>query len=243
MNEDAILKNLALPKQTYILRTFPYNKLVTQLNERQRQVFSDFVESRGIRLLATLNSHNTNIPKYEDHNVRFEEIHFFLIRVKNLNKSSEIYKALAQTIPYPLMILFESNETYQWVAATHHKQAHTHLLAIEKVYKSNMNIALEKYLTYCHFDNMDKLDLKSYFTMFIKRIIELELQEQYAVTTEVSLENDVLEKIQALDKQIATLVHQAKNEKQMNKRIALQVEANKLKDEKVKLIEMENKHD
>lgn len=243
MKEEEILKRLELPKQTHVLKTFPYNKLVTQLNDKYKKLFPEAVEVRGIRLLATLNTRNTNIPMYEDEFVRFEEIHLFCIRLKNIKKAKDIYTGLAEVMPYPLIILFESKGKYQWIAALHKKQENSYLLKMEQIYSSNADIPIEKYLSQWTFGKMDTFDLKSYYHMFIKKMVDLQLKEQYQVTTENAIENHLLERIQSIDKEILNLVSRAKKEKQMNKRIALQVEANKLKDKKTKLLRMENKNE
>lgn len=242
MTEEEILKKLNLPKSTWILRTFPYNKLATQLNSKQQSVCSEGIESRGIRLLATINPMNTNIPKFEDEHVRFEEIHLFQIKVTSLKYCKEIYKILAEVMPYPLLILFSNEGKYQWIAATHQKQEQSILLKVEKMYQSSLEIPIDVYLNHLAFQNMNTLDLKSYYGMFIKQIVDTELQERYQVKTAKSHNEELLEKIKQLDKEISQLVNQAKKEKQMNKRIALQVEANKRKQQKKKLIEMETGH-
>lgn len=242
MTEEEILKKLNLPKSTWVLRTFPYNKLATQLNSRQQNVCSEGLESRGIRLLATINPMNTNIPKFEDEHVRFEEIHLFQIKVTSLKYCKDIYKILAEIMPYPLLILFSHEDKYQWIAATHGKLEHSILLKVEKMYQSSLEIPIDVYLNHLAFQNMNTLDLKNYYGMFIKQIVDTELQERYQVkTTHIHNEN-LLEKIKQLDKEISQLVNQAKKEKQMNKRIALQVEANKRKQQKQKLLETETDH-
>lgn len=242
MTEEEILKRLYLPKSTWILRTFPYNKLAAQLNSKQQKLCSEGIESRGIRLLATINSVNTNISKFENEYVRFEEIHLFQIKVTSLKYCKDIYKVLAEVIPYPLLILFLHEDKYQWIAAIHRKQEHSILLKMEKIFQSSLEIPLDIYLKYLVSKKINSLDLKSYYEMFIKQIVNVELQEKYHVKTKDSHNADLLEKIIQLDKVIFQLVNQAKKEKQMNKRIALQVEANKRKQQKQKLLEMETEH-
>ncbi|WP_186731278.1 DUF4391 domain-containing protein [Rummeliibacillus suwonensis] len=112
-----------------------------------------------------------------------------------------------------------------------------------KIYFPNVDISIEKYLSQLTFGKIDTFDLKSYYYMFIKRIVDLQLKEQYQVISKTALENHLLERVQTLDKEIQNLVSQAKKEKQMNKRIALQVEVNKLKDKKAKLLRMENENE
>ncbi|WP_242318408.1 DUF4391 domain-containing protein [Bacillus cereus group sp. BfR-BA-01314] len=239
MTEEDILKSLNLSKNTWVLRTFPYNKLATQLNSKQQRICSDGIKTRGIRLLATISPLNTNIPKFEDEHVRFEEIHLFQIQVTSWKYCKDIYKIFAEIIPYPLLILFSHEDKYQWIIATHQKQENSFLLKIDKIYQSNIDLPIDMYLKRLVFQNMNTVDLKSYYDTCIKQIVDTELQEKYQLKTSHEHNEDLLEKLNQLEKEIFQLVNQAKKEKQMNKRIALQVEANKRKQQKKKLIEPE----
>lgn len=64
----------------------------------------------------------------------------------------------------------------------------------------------------------------------------MELEARYNIYTPVSLQDNLLEKLIIMDKQIDDYVKQAKKETQLNKRIDLQQAANKIKEQKVKLI-------
>lgn len=65
MKEEEILTTLNLPKESWTLRTFPFNQLVKQLTLPQRKLFQERIVARGIRILATISERNTNILKYE----------------------------------------------------------------------------------------------------------------------------------------------------------------------------------
>ncbi|MED4306643.1 MULTISPECIES: DUF4391 domain-containing protein [Bacillus] len=238
MNEEQLVKSIQLPRSTYVLRTFPYNKIEPQLNTAQKRVISENVVSRGIRILAIISPNNTNIPKFEDDTVRFEEIHFYCIEIQELKKAVDVYKVFAQIMPYPLVILFTDGEQTCWVMASHIKQKQTHLLAIEKIYTFNETIPeeVEKQLS---FSEMDNVNLKSLYYSWIEQLLKIELKCKYGIERNISIKDNILEKLKHLDSQIEQLVGQAKREKQMNKRIALQVEANKLKNIKQAIIEKE----
>lgn len=239
MNEEQLLKSLQFPKSTYVLRTFPYNKIEPQLNTQQRKMVTENVVPRGIRLLAIINPKNTNIPKFEDDVVRFEEIHFYCIQLNNFKKAVEVYKIFAHVIPYPLVILFTDGEHSRWVLSTHRKQNQTHLLTMDEIFEIDETISFSQIENYLSFAKMDKLNLKSFYTSWIEQLLQIKLQVKYGIRSNITLENNVLQKLTELDRQIDSLVNLAKREKQMNKRITLQVEANKLKSAKQALIEKE----
>jgi Domain of unknown function (DUF4391) len=237
MNEEQLLKSIQIPKVTYVLRTFPYNKMESQLSPAQKDVITENVVPRGIRILAIISSSNTNIPKFEDDSVRFEEIHFYCIELKNVKKAVAVYKVFAQIMPYPLIILFNDGKHTRWVSATHYKQKQTHLLSTDQIYEIDETISIEEVETYLRFPKMENVNLKTVYFSWVEQLLQIELQVKYGIHDKTSLENNLLNKLKDLDQQIEQLVGQAKREKQMNKRIALQVEVNKLKISKQAIIE------
>lgn len=236
MNEEQLLKSFQFPKSTFVLRTFPYNKLEPHLSSAQKKVVSEYVIPRGIRLLAIISPKNTNIQKYEDENERFEEIHFYCIQLNNLNKAIDVYKIFAHVIPYPLVILFTSGEKSKWVMATHHKQRNTHLLTMEKIYEIDDFLSHDQIEGRLSFEKMNHMNLKTTYRSWIEQLLQIELQMNYALQKNITLEDNVLEKLKDLDRQIEQLVKQAKREKQMNKRIEIQLKVTKLKNEKKELM-------
>nr|WP_144925329.1 DUF4391 domain-containing protein [Paenibacillus bovis] len=239
MNEEQLVKSIQLPKSTYVLRTFPYNKMEPQLSAGQKKIVSENIVSRGIRILTIISPNNTNIAKYEDETVRYEEIHFYCVQLKNLKKAVDVYKVFAQIMPYPLVILFTDGEKTSWVMATHTKQQQTHLLSIDEIYVIDEMIPPEEVEKHLRFTEMENINLKFIYYSWIEQLLQIELKLKYGITRKVTLNNNILKQLKELDRQIEYLVGQAKREKQMNKRIALQVEANKLKGTKQVLIEKE----
>lgn len=239
MNEEQLVKSIQLPRSTYVLRTFPYNKIEPQLSAGQKKVVSENVVSRGIRILAIISPNNTNIAKYEDETVRFEEIHFYCVQLQNFKNAVDVYKVFAQIMPYPLVILFTDGEKTCWVMATHMKQKPTHLLSIDEIYVFDEMIPPEEVEKHLIFTKMENINLKSIYYSWIEQLLQIELKWKYGITSKVTLNNNILKRLKELDRQIEHLVGQAKREKQMNKRIALQLEANKLKSAKQALLEKE----
>jgi hypothetical protein len=242
MNEDQLLKSIQFPKSTHLLRTFPYNKIEPQLTTAQKKIVTENVLPRGIRLLSIISPNNTNIPKYEDDTVRFEEIHFYWIQLQNLKKSVEVYKVFAQIMPYPLVILFTDGQQMRWVMASHTKQKQKHLLFLNQIYEFDETIPFEQIEKYLSFPKMDNINIKAVYNSWIEQLLQIELKCKYGIDCTITLDNNILQKLKELDRQIDQLVGQAKRERQMNKRIALQVEASKLKSAKQAIIVKEQQH-
>lgn len=239
MNEEEFLKAINFPKETHFLKTFPYNKIEGRLTAVQKKVISENVVSRGIRILAVIQENNTNIRKFEDEQERYDSTQFFYIKVKQLKKAVDVYKVFANIIPNPLVILFSDEKNTEWIFATHEKKKDL-TLSLKDLYEITEDVTIDRVEKQLSFDQLTKTDLKSFYHSWIEKMLEIELQSKYGVTKPVFLENNILQQLKVMDEKIEYLVGQAKREKQMNKRIALQVEANKLKADKQALIEKES---
>lgn len=242
MNEEQLLRSIQLPKSTHVLRTFPYNKLEPKLSGGQKKIVSENVVSRGIRLLSIITPNNVNIQKFEDETERFEEIHFYCIDVNHFRKAVEVYKVFANIMPYPLVILFTHGKKTRWVLATHQKQKQTHLLLMDTIVEIDETISIEQVEEQLSFPKMDNANLKTVYHSWLEQLLQIELKNKYNINRPIKLENNILQQLKDLDRQIEQLVGQAKREKQMNKRIALQFKANKLKSAKQAIIEKEQQH-
>ena len=243
MEEKEILKVLGLPKETYVLRTFPFNRLAPRFTVNDKKFFQEVVETHGVRLLATINAKTTNIPVYEDGETVYQEIHLFQVMVKDLKWAKRIYRIIAEAMPYSLFIRFIAGYKTKWIGAIHQKVEKTGLLKMQKVYSTNPGIDEGEYLKSWAFSQNDKYHLKAFYENLLQQIVRIELKETYGYDAELGLAKGTahLEAIEALDKEIASCITKAKKEPQMNKRIEWQMEANKLKAKKEKMIKGEYK--
>lgn len=121
MGEKEILQALELPKETHILRTFPFNRLAPRFEMKDKKFFQALVEPHGVRLLATINTNTTNIPSYEDEQKVYQEIHYFQIKMKDVKGAKRIYRMIAEAMPYPLLIRFVTNKEILWIGAIHER--------------------------------------------------------------------------------------------------------------------------
>lgn len=238
MNEKEVLNELGFPAETRVLRTFPYNKIEPLLTAKQKKLFNDVVVSRSIRILASINSVNSNIPKYEDEDVRYEEIHFFTIQVKRHRYNTQFYKIFQKLMPYPLIILFYDMDEKEIMMADTVK-VDNGSLSVNKVYNSNRELSFEKYLRALCFSKQETIHLYGFYISLIQSLVNVELKERYHTESDDVLKENRLERIKEIEKEIDSLVTKAKKESQLNKRIELQLQVSRLKETKDKLIKGE----
>ncbi|UNT56478.1 DUF4391 domain-containing protein [Lysinibacillus capsici] len=238
MNESQLLKAIRFPKAAQILKTLPYNQMENKLTTAQKKIISEYVVSRGIRILATIQTSNTNIDVFESETERYDSIVFLAVNLKELKKSAQIYKVFMTIMPNPLVILFFDETRTKWVFATHVKKKDG-LLASKTLYEVQEIVTLQLVEEQLNFENLNKTNLKAFYESWLERLLQIELQSRYNIYSPVSLQNNLLEKLVIMEAQIDDYVKQAKKENQLNKRIELQQAANKVKLAKQALIEKE----
>lgn len=235
MNEAQLLKAIGLPKPTHVGKTLPYNQLETRLTAAQKKVISEQVVARGMRYLATIQTNNTKIESFENEYERFDAIVFLSIHVKSVKKAAQVYKILMSVIPNPLVILFYDDVQTRWIFSTHEKKKDGYL-ASKQLYEIQEAVTIGQVEQQLNFDDLNRTNLKTFYESWLERMLQIELQVRYSVYAPITLQNNVLEKLIVMDEQIDDYVKQAKKEKQLNKRVELQQAANKIKDQKIRLI-------
>lgn len=238
MNEAQLLKAIGFPKATQILKTLPYNQMENKLTAAQKKIISEHVVARGIRILAMIQTNNTNIEVFESETERYDSIVFLAVNVKELKKSAQIYKVFMSIMPNPLVILFFDETRTKWVFTTHEKKKDG-LLASKNLYEVQETVTLQQVEEQLNFEKLNKTNLKTFYESWLERLLQIELQSRYNIYSPVSLQKNLLEKLVVMDTQIEDYVKQAKKETQLNKRIELQQAANKVKLAKKALIEKE----
>ncbi|WP_249856488.1 DUF4391 domain-containing protein [Bacillus safensis] len=238
MNEAQLLKAIGFPKATQIMKTLPYNQIENKLTSAQKKIISEHVVSRGIHILAKIQTNNTNIEVYENEIERYDSIVFLAINVKGIKKSAQIYKVFMGIMPNPLVVLFFDEMRTKWIFSTHEKKKDG-FLASKVLYEIQEVVTLQKVEEQLCFDNFNKTNLKTFYESWLEQLLQIEIQARYNIYTSVSLQNNVLENLVIMDSQIDDYVKQAKKETQLNKRVELQQAANKVKLAKKALIERE----
>ncbi|KML11175.1 hypothetical protein VL07_11330 [Bacillus safensis] len=238
MNEAQLLKSIGFPKTIQIMKTLPYNQMENKLTPAQKKVISEHVVSRGIRILAMIQTSNTNIDTFESETERYDSIVFLAINVKDLKKAVQIYKVFMSIMPNPLVILFFDGVRTRWVFTTHEKKKDG-FLACRALYEIQEVVTLQNVEEQLYFENLNKTNLKTFYESWLEQLLQLELQARYNIYITISLKNNLLAKLVLMDTKIHDYVKQAKKETQLNKCVELQQAANKLKHQKQTLIEKE----
>lgn len=225
-----IIKWWKFPSATIINRNLPKTQIYPHMkNVVDKQFLQDSVQS--IYMLASLKTDNTHIAVYEDDKELYQEIQFLYVKIKDKGDSTKIYKMLAHLIPYPLVILTDGPDSFTIYTGRFEKLS-TGFLKLVNVYPSPVyqDENLEEVLQQISLIDLPRQNLKTFYDGLRDEIATATAKSQYgeAVGNITGEEKDQLD---ALKKQIEDLRGQIKKERQLNRKIDMQMKLKKLKDE------------
>lgn len=225
-----IIKWWKFPSATIINRNLPKTQIYPHMkNAADKQFLQDSVQS--IYMLASLKTDNTHIAVYEDDKELYQEIQFLYVKTKGKGDSTKIYKMLAHLLPYPLVILADEPDSFTIYTGRFEKLS-TGFLKLVNVYPSSVyqDENLEEVLQKISLIDLPRQNLKTFYDGLRDEIATATAKSQYgeAVGNITGEEKDQLD---ALKKQIEDLRGQIKKERQLNRKINMQMKLKKLKDE------------
>lgn len=225
-----IIKWWKFPSATIINRNLPKTQIYPHMkNAADKQFLQDSVQS--IYMLASLKTDNTHIAVYEDDKELYQEIQFLYVKTKDKGDSTKIYKMLAHLLPYPLVILADEPDSFTIYTGRFEKLS-TGFLKLVNVYPSSVyqDENLEEVLQQISLIDLPRQNLKTFYDGLRDEIATATAKSQYgeAVGNITGEEKDQLD---ALKKQIEDLRGQIKKERQLNRKIDMQMKLKKLRDE------------
>lgn len=230
METKDIIKWWKFPSATIINRNLPKTQIYPHMkNAADKQFLQDSVQS--IYMLASLKTDNTHIAVYEDDKELYQEIQFLYVKTKDKGDSTKIYKMLAHLLPYPLVILADEPDSFTIYTGRFEKLS-TGFLKLVNVYPSSVyqDENLEEVLQQISLIDLPRQNLKTFYDGLRDEIATATAKSQYgeAVGNITGEEKDQLD---ALKKQIEDLRGQIKKERQLNRKIDMQMKLKKLRDE------------
>ena len=198
-------------------------------NTADKQFLQDSVQS--IYMLASLKTDNTHIAVYEDDKELYQEIQFLDVKTKDKGDSTKIYKMLAHLLPYPLVILADEPDSFTIYTGRFEKLS-TGFLKLVNVYPSSVyqDENLEEVLQQISLIDLPRQNLKTFYDGLRDEIATATAKSQYGEAVG-NITGEEKEQLDALKKQIEDLRGQIKKERQLNRKINMQMKLKKLKDE------------
>lgn len=236
METKDIIKWWQFPKATIINKNLPKTQIFLHMKSaKDKKFLTDSVQS--VYMLANFKTDNTHIPSFESDDELYTEVWFYYVKTKEKGDSEKIFKILSGLIPYPIVVLTDEPECFTLYTGRYERQINNHLklknIYPSPVYKHNeAESVLEKLIL----SELPRQNFKVFYDGLRDELARRLANKQYGEEVgEVSA--DIKDQLDELNKQIETLRGQIKKEKQINRKIDMQMKLKKFKDELKQLIE------
>lgn len=236
METKDIVKWWLFPKATIINKNLPKTQIFPHMkNAKDKQFLTDSVQS--IYMLANFKTENTNIPSFESEEELYTEIWFYYVKTKEKGNLEKIFKLLSSLIPYPLVVLTDEVDDFTLYTGRFERQA-SNYLKLKNIYPSPIyNIEnAESVFADLDLSELPRQNFKVFYDGLRDELAKQLAANQYGVEAD-SITADKKDQLDMLNKQIETLRIQIKKEKQLNRKIDLQMQLKKAKDELQELLE------
>lgn len=236
---------LELPKSCFINTRMPKKAFTDnpefELKKEEKAILKEEIDN--IYFEYSLKHLILNIPKYEDDNVRYEEIEIFKIKINNENKYNKVCELIQKYIQYPMLIIIEHNNSIKINAAIKkiNKVDNSKLVIDEMIYTDwiNKDELTEKEIDFLKSLSISKFNTNNLFTIYegyinsIKSFIAAKYKDEFEVKSidEVSKDIEVLDKITKLENEVIGLRNNIKKETNIGSKVELNVKIKKIEKE------------
>src|SRR5690625_5227838 len=136
-----------------------------------------------------------------------------------------------ETIPYPIILIAKFNRQYNFFGAHQRDNlVDQKKIILEKVYQTGFIDSNSIFIEQINYLSLRKNDFYSFYNDYIQTIVEFNLTSRNIKQTENN--EEVLEKIEMLEHEIATLRSKLKRENHFNKKMELNMKIKKLEKER-----------
>ena len=243
MNVAAVIAALGLPSEARIDQRVPKKLLAEQgaPTAADRRWMQDGIEE--LVWIAALKPTNIGVPAFRDDAREYLEIAVLSLSLRTA-KAARIVELIHRAIPYPVLLVTAPGETVSISLA--HKRfsaGEGGKVVLEELHKTTPLVSgaplpeESDFLASLALSSLPACDLFALYQGWIDRVTALEAARVTGTfappgTPErATALNDGLEEYARLTREIAVLRAQAKREKQLNRRVELNLEINRLKAE------------
>ncbi|GAA4079106.1 DUF4391 domain-containing protein [Amphibacillus indicireducens] len=226
-----MLESLNLPKECVYQQFIPKKQFYTHgnLKTTEKNIFTQGIER--ITLYAQLTRQNTNIPTYKDETRTYEEVSIFLVELRESEAVEKIATLIMEAIPYPIILIGKLNNQYNFFGAHQRDNlVDEQKIILEKVYQTGFVDSDSIFIEQVNYLSLRKSDFFTFYNDYIQAIIKFNLASRNIKQTENS--EEVLEQIEMLEHEIATLKGKLKRENHFNKKMELNMKIKKLEKER-----------
>lgn len=236
---------LGLPKSCFINTRMPKKAFTDnpefELKKEEKAILKEEIDS--IYFEYSLKPVILNIPKYEDDDVRYEEIEILKVKINNENKYNKVCELIQKYIQYPILIIIEHNNSIIINTAIKkiNKIDNSKLVIDEIIYTDwiNKDELKEKEINFLRSLSISKFNTNNLFTIYegyvncIRNFIAAKYKDQFEIKSieEVSKDIEILDKINKLENEVISLRNNIKKEINIGAKVELNVKIKKIEKE------------
>lgn len=239
---ENINEYLGLPKSSLVSARIPKKAFIDnpefELKKEEKVILKEEIDS--IYFEYSLKPVILNIPKYEDDNVRYEEIEILKVKISNENKCNKVCELLQKYIQYPMLIIVEHDNFIRINTAIKkiNKVDNSKLIIDEMIYTDwiNKNELTEKEMSFLKSLSISNFNTNNLFSVYegyiscIKNFIASKFKNEFEIKPIIEVSNDieVLDKISNLENEVINLRNNIKKETNMGVKVELNVKIKKI---------------
>ena len=229
MNLNDIIKLWRFPKSTIVNRNLPKLHIYPHIKKTKDR---DFIQNnvQSIYVLANFRTENTRIPAFESEDETYQEVQFLYIKTKDSSDSERVFGLLSNLIPYPLVALVEEVDNYIIFTGRYEKLSTGYLKLVKSYISPSYNKEeLEVVLKKLEVSNLPQKNLKVLYDQ-IRDIISTEQVTGQFNELSRDITSEEKDKIDTLTNKINNLSNSISKERQLNRKIEMQMELKRLQD-------------
>ena len=215
------------------------------LNPSEKKVLNS--EVLRMDWVGSIKPSNSNIPKFESEKYVFEEIQLMTCLVNQIDKNwKTIIDLFQKYIPYQIILIIEDDT--KWMMNLSDKRINQNdrsKRTIERYYSTSLIEKKENsqliggFFKTMSFDYLNKMDLKTVYQSFINSVVKLKSSQITGVFQDGNNNTEeqlvIIQRIEEIEFEMISLKNQIKKESQLNNKVPLNIEIQKLKTEKNQL--------
>ena len=250
---------LEVPRNCIVNSVIPKKEIfeAAELNNKDKRIFTDLIKQ--IKWCYNFTEDNIRVSKYSDDLRNYDEVELINITLKYDNvhkidigkfkeddKIDRIADIVMRFIPYPIILTIQyDNELKFYAAHIRESKADYDKIVIDgKILSTNwMNIdhlteIEDDFISKIQFDNLDRTDFYNFYNTYFEAIVQHDGAIMAGGTVNLSVEEikKIYDEISVLDLKIKELEKEISEENNFSDKMALNIKAYRLKEEKEMLL-------
>ena len=199
-----------------------------------------FDHAEKIHWRYALKTENTNIPAFADEEKEYPEIEVMEVTLRDIKQTNRLGEIIMRSIPYPMMIFFcHEGKTQLVMGKLRQNQGDASRMTLTATEATDWLIEDDAFWVTLSLKKMPTANFAILYEAWFDAVSKSHLAALAVNAENISGEaaREVVERLKAIDAEMASLRNRMKKETQFNRKVELNTKLQKLKKEKAKITE------